>query len=95
LLGGETRFVLSTAGHIASLVNPPDNRKSTFRTADENPPDPEAWLRNATTEKGSWWPDFSRWLAARSGPLVTSPETAGSADYPPREPAPGTYVFDR
>ena len=95
LLGGETRFVLSTAGHIASLVNPPDNRKSTFRTADENPPDPEAWLRNATTQKGSWWPDFSRWLAARSGPLVTSPETLGSADYPPREPAPGTYVFDR
>ena len=95
LLGGETRFVLSTAGHIASLVNPPDNRKSTFRTADKNPPDPEAWLRNATTEKGSWWPDYSRWLAARSGPLVTSPETLGSADYPPREPAPGTYVFDR
>jgi polyhydroxyalkanoate synthase len=95
LLGGETRFVLSTAGHIASLVNPPDNRKSTFRTADENPPDPEAWLRKATTEKGSWWPDYSRWLAARSGPLVTSPATLGSADYPPRESAPGTYVFDR
>jgi polyhydroxyalkanoate synthase len=95
LLGGETRFVLSTAGHIASLVNPPDNRKSTFRTAGENPPDPEEWLRKAKTEKGSWWPDYSRWLAARSGPLVTSPGTLGSADYPPREPAPGTYVFDR
>ena len=24
LLGGTTRFVLSTAGHIAALVNPPD-----------------------------------------------------------------------
>ena len=95
LLGGQNRFVLSTAGHIASLVNPPDNRKSTFRTADENPPDPEAWLQSASTEKGSWWPDYSRWLAARSGPLVTSPVTLGSADYPPREPAPGTYVFDR
>ena len=95
LLGGETRFVLSTAGHVASLVNPPDNRKSTFRTADKNPPDPAAWLRSATTEKGSWWPDFSRWLAARSGPLATRPETVGSTDYPAREPAPGTYVFDR
>jgi polyhydroxyalkanoate synthase subunit PhaC len=95
LLGGKTRFVLSTAGHIASLVNPPDNPKSTFRTAGENPPDAEAWLGNATTEKGSWWPDYSQWLAERSGPLVTSPATLGSADYPPREPAPGTYVFDR
>jgi hypothetical protein len=26
---------------------------------------------------------------------VTSPVTLGSTDYPPREPAPGTYVFDR
>jgi polyhydroxyalkanoate synthase len=95
LLGGQTRFVLSTAGHVASLVNPPDNRKSTFRTADENPPDPEAWLLNAVAEKGSWWPDYSRWLAARSGPLVASTGTLGSSDFPPREPAPGTYVFDR
>jgi polyhydroxyalkanoate synthase len=95
LLGGETRFVLSTAGHVASLVNPPDNPKSRFRTADENPPDPEAWLRNAITEQGSWWPDYARWLAARSGPLVASPATLGSPDYPPREPAPGTYVFAR
>jgi len=95
LLGGKTRFVLSTAGHIASLVNPPGNPKSTFRTASENPRDPEEWLRNATMEKGSWWPDYSQWLAERSGPLVTSPATLGSADYPPREPAPGTYVFDR
>jgi polyhydroxyalkanoate synthase len=95
MLGGTTRFVLSTAGHIASLVNPPDNRKSTFRTASGNPPDPEEWLRNATTEKGSWWPDYSRWLTERSGPLVPSPQTLGSADYPPREAAPGTYVFDR
>jgi polyhydroxyalkanoate synthase subunit PhaC len=95
LLGGKTRFVLSTAGHIASLVNPPDNPKSSFRTAGDNPPDADAWLRTATVEKGSWWPDYSRWLAERSGPLITSPATLGSADYPPREPAPGTYVFDR
>jgi polyhydroxyalkanoate synthase len=46
-------------------------------------------------EKGSWWPDYSQWLVERSGPLITSPATLGSADYPPREPAPGTYVFDR
>ena len=95
LLGGKTRFVLSTAGHIASLVNPPDNPKSTFRTADENPPDADAWLGNATTEKGSWWPDYSRWLAERSGTVIARPKALGSADYPPREPAPGTYVFDR
>ena len=33
LLGGRSRFVLSTNGHIASLVNPPTNPKSTFQVA--------------------------------------------------------------
>ncbi len=39
LLGGSTRFVLSTSGHIASMVNPPSNPKSTFQTGpdDDNP----------------------------------------------------------
>src|SRR4029434_960127 len=31
LLGGEARFVLSTSGHIAALVNPPDHPKATVR----------------------------------------------------------------
>ena len=36
LLGGESRFILSTSGHIASLVNPPGNPKSTFQVADDD-----------------------------------------------------------
>ncbi|HET6814498.1 MAG TPA: alpha/beta fold hydrolase, partial [Actinomycetota bacterium] len=56
LLGGRTRFVLSTSGHIASMVNPPGNPKASFRTAPVNPPDPADWLGRATTEAGSWWP---------------------------------------
>lgn len=95
LLGGKTRFILSTAGHIASLVNPPTNPKSNFRTAEENVADPQAWLRGATVQQGSWWPDFAQWLAERGGPLVPAPEELGSADFIPREPAPGTYVHDR
>ena len=31
LLGGKVRFVLSTNGHIAALVNPPSNPKSSYR----------------------------------------------------------------
>ena len=53
LFGGESRFVLSTNGHIASLVNPPGNPKSTFRVAASTPPDPEEWLSQAETVKGS------------------------------------------
>ena len=47
LLGGESRFILSTSGHIASLVNPPGNPKSTFQVAGSTPADPEEWLGQA------------------------------------------------
>src|SRR5258707_4049893 len=71
LLGGETTFILSTSGHIASMVNPPTNPKSSFQTApaeDGNPADPRAWLAAARTVPGSWWPHYSEWLAVRTGP---------------------------
>jgi polyhydroxyalkanoate synthase subunit PhaC len=95
LLGGDTRFVLSTNGHIASLVNPPGNPKSTFQVAPETPADPEEWLASAHKEKGSWWPDFMEWLGERAGEQVPAPTTLGSAELPVLGDAPGTYVFDK
>jgi len=95
LLGGQVTFVLSTSGHIASMVNPPDNPKATFRVASENPPDPAEWLAHATSVPGSWWPHYSSWLAARSGGTKKSRAKAGSNEYPALCPAPGTYVHDR
>jgi polyhydroxyalkanoate synthase len=95
LLGGRSRFVLSTAGHIASLVNPPSNPKASFQVARETPADPEQWLAGARKEKGSWWPDFTAWLAERAGEEVPAPQELGSADLPVLGDAPGTYVFDK
>jgi polyhydroxyalkanoate synthase subunit PhaC len=94
LLGGESRFVLSTNGHIASLVNPPTNPKSTFQVAGSTPPDPEEWLAQAETIKGSWWPDFVSWVGERSGEEVPAPEELGG-DLGILADAPGTYVFDK
>ena len=94
LLGGESRFILSTSGHIASLVNPPGNPKSTFQVADSTPADPEEWLSAARTEKGSWWPDFTAWLGERSGDEVPAPESLGSDRHPPLQDAPGSYVHE-
>ncbi len=95
LLGGRSRFVLSTAGHIASLVNPPSNPKASFQVAPETPADPEQWLASAQKEKGSWWPDFMDWLGERAGEEVPAPTSLGSAELPPLTDAPGTYVFDK
>jgi polyhydroxyalkanoate synthase len=93
LLGGESRFILSTSGHIASLVNPPGNPKSTFRAAEDNPADPETWLKQAETVPGSWWPDFMTWLGERSGDEIPASSIGG--DQEELAPAPGTYVFDK
>ena len=95
LLGGDTRFILSTSGHIAALVNPPDNPKSSYQVSKETPADPAAWLTSATTEQGSWWTDISAWLAERCDGLKPAPEQLGGAGLHPLADAPGTYVFDQ
>ena len=52
LLGSEPRFVLSTSGHIAAMVNPPGNEKATFRVNDALPADADEWLAGATMRPG-------------------------------------------
>jgi polyhydroxyalkanoate synthase len=94
LLGGNSRFILSTSGHIASLVNPPGNPKSTFQVAEDTPADPKAWLSRAETVRGSWWPDFTAWLGERCGEEIPAP-TALGGKLPELAEAPGTYVFDK
>ncbi len=95
LLGGNSRFVLSNSGHIAAMVNPPSNPKATFRLSPGNPPDHREWLAQAETVQGSWWPDYTTWLAERSGEMKQAPRTQGNAKFPPLCPAPGTYVLQR
>jgi polyhydroxyalkanoate synthase len=94
LLGGESRFILSTSGHIASLVNPPGNPKSTFQVAGSTPADTEEWMAQAETVKGSWWPDYMVWLGERSGEEIPAPSALGGK-LGELAPAPGTYVFDK
>ncbi|MBA2347339.1 MAG: alpha/beta fold hydrolase, partial [Solirubrobacterales bacterium] len=55
LMSGTTTFVLSNAGHIASLVNPPGNPKAHYFTGPEPGEDPEEWRAQATEVRGTWW----------------------------------------
>ncbi len=94
LLGGEPRFVLSTSGHIAAMVNPPGNEKSSFQVGEENPAEAEEWLESASKKRGTWWDDWVAWLGERSGDEVPAPHALGdTGDFVPLEDAPGTYVF--
>ncbi len=93
LLGSEPRFVLSTSGHIAALVNPPGNEKSSYQTNDANPPTADAWLREASQKRGTWWDDYVTWIAKRSGREKVAPKKLGGKGFTPLEPAPGSYVL--
>jgi polyhydroxyalkanoate synthase subunit PhaC len=93
LLGSNPRFVLSTSGHIAAMVNPPGNEKASYQTNDENPPSAEEWLGKAAKLRGTWWADWLQWLSERSGADTAAPRQLGGAGFEPLDPAPGTYVL--
>jgi poly[(R)-3-hydroxyalkanoate] polymerase subunit PhaC len=95
LLSGSKRFVLSTSGHIAAMVNPPGNEKARYQVAKDCPEDPQEWLRRAENCHGSWWPDHASWLAERCGEEVAAPGELGGGGLEPICDAPGTYVYDR
>jgi poly[(R)-3-hydroxyalkanoate] polymerase subunit PhaC len=95
LLGGESRFVLTSTGHIQTIVNPPGKPRARYHSGSAAPADAEAWLARATEQEGSWWPDWRNWIGERSGKLTPAPTKLGSRRYPPRDPAPGQYVLER
>jgi polyhydroxyalkanoate synthase subunit PhaC len=95
LMSGDMTFVLSNAGHIASLVNPPGNPKAHYFVGPDPGPDPDAWRASAEEVRGTWWEHWADWTIARSGPEVAASTTLGSDIFPPLEAAPGSYVLNR
>lgn len=90
LLSGDARYVLTSGGHIAGIVNPP-SPKSWYEVAEANADDATVWREHVTRHSGSWWEDWAQWGAERAGPLG-APPPLGSDRYPAVGDAPGTYV---
>jgi polyhydroxyalkanoate synthase len=90
LLGGPSRFVLTSAGHIAGIVNPP-GPKARHWTNDDLSGDADAWRSGATEHQGSWWEDWAEWIKSRAGKRK-KPPGLGNDKYPAIADAPGTYI---
>ena len=93
-LPGKKRFVMGASGHIAGVINPPAKGKRShwIRADGKLPKSADQWLEGATEHKGSWWTDWSNWLATQAGKEIAAPKTYGKGKYKAIEPAPGRYV---
>lgn len=94
LYAGPVRFVLSASGHIAGVINPPAANKYCHWTNAKTPKDPDAWLNAATRHEGSWWPDWQKWIAKKSGGQVAA-RLPGGGKLAVIEDAPGSYAAVR
>ncbi len=91
---GKKRFVMGASGHIAGVINPPASGKRSHWIGAENkfPASVDTWIKSATEHAGSWWTDWTQWLAQQSGKKVPAPKAPGRGRYKVIEPAPGRYV---
>ena len=94
LVGGQVRFVLASSGHIAGMINPPGGKGTYWVSGGQATASPEAWRKFAERVDGSWWTDWSHWLASHAGETVALP-AMGSAAHPPLLDAPGSYVLEK
>lgn len=95
VLPGKKRFVMGASGHIAGVINPPAANKRMHWTRSDGkfPATLDAWQEGASEHPGSWWADWSAWLAGHAGQQVAAPKRYGKgAKFKAIEPAPGRYV---
>ena len=84
----DVTYTLTNAGHIAGIVNPPENRKAVHWTKPNTSAAESAdqWRASATKHEGSWWQHWAAWMETRAGARVAP------FPLPPGERAPGRYV---
>lgn len=92
LFKGKKQFILGGSGHIAGIVNPPADHKYNYYVNTHTSQSAEEWLAHATEHPGSWWPEWSNWLAKQSRKLI-DPPLMDALPFKPIMNAPGSYVF--
>ncbi|CAJ0787608.1 Poly(3-hydroxyalkanoate) polymerase subunit PhaC [Ralstonia condita] len=100
LTEAELTFVLTSGGHNAGIVSPPENshRRFQMQTRHEGKTSmgQDDWLASAPAQDGSWWPAWHAWLVAHAATATpVKPPRMGLPGQPPLGDAPGTYVLEK
>ena len=67
LFGGPSEFVLTSSGHIQSLVNPPGSPRMTVATGADTDRSADEWIAESVEAPGVWWERWAEWQAVRAG----------------------------
>ena len=96
----DVRFVLTSGGHNAGIISEPERQDRHYRIAQHcfggKYIAPDDWCQSTPKKSGSWWPEWTAWLAQHSSTKVAPLELGAAArGYPALGPAPGRYVCER
>ncbi len=94
---GPMKFVLAGSGHIAGVVNPPAQHKYQYWTNEGETASLDDFIAGASETKGSWWPDWLKWIGAHDSSEVPAKgaRIPGKGSLKAIEEAPGRYVKTR
>ncbi len=90
LYSGPVTFVLAASGHLAGVISPPGSKYGHW-TNDKTPASPDEWFAGAEAQKGSWWPNWDKWVTEFEGGRVPA-RIPGDHKLEVIEDAPGSYV---
>ncbi|WP_426613196.1 PHA/PHB synthase family protein [Bradyrhizobium sp. McL0616] len=100
LAHADITFVLASGGHNAGIVAPPGEQGHSYQVLSKKAQDPylgaDEWIERAPSHEGSWWTEWTRFLAVHSGQPVPAllPASAQREDGPLAD-APGAYVLEQ
>lgn len=90
------QFILGKSGHVAGIINPPNQNKYGFWINPLASADQDEWLENAQYCSGSWWEHWYSWLSEhQKGTNLIPPPVLGNKDFPAGGNAPGLYVLGK
>ena len=96
LTDAEVTSLLTSGGHNAGIISEPGHKGRHYRASTKRHTDsfidPDTWASQTPATEGSWWPQWAKWLTAKSAAPVAPPPLGHGPDRLLLN-APGSYVL--